>query len=420
MGQERYLMSQRDLQRYQVISKAVEGRMSISEAATALSLSERQILRLKARVREFGATGILHGNRGRTPATTKPEGVKQRIRQLYENVYTGFNISHFTEKLNEVEGIEVSRETVRKDLRKHGVEGKTRRAPKHRSRRERKSMVGMMLQHDTSEHDWLEGRGPEFKLIASIDDATNEVPYALFVNADGTLPNMEVMKQIMSLKGVPISFYVDGASHNKTHRKGGIHYRTKGEYKETQIGRALKELGINLIIAGSPQAKGRIERLFGTFQDRLISELRLKNISTLDDANRFLHEEFLSEYNRKFTVKPAKEGSAYRELPPDINLDAIFCLKEERTVQRDNTISYRGRVFQITPQNGRVGYTRAKVEVQGWTDGSIHVVYNGNELLVKELPEKPKRVNNKPKRFNLKEFLRKEASLPQDDHCKVT
>jgi len=153
----------------------------------------------------------------------------------------------------------------------------------------------MMLQHDTSEHDWLEGRGltaselaqagPKLKLIASIDDANNEVPYALFVETDGTLPNMEVMKQVMRLKGIPMKFYVDGASYNKTHRKGGIHYNLKGQYKETQIQRALKELGINLIIAGSPQAKGRIERLFGTFQDRLISEMRLKEISTKEDAN---------------------------------------------------------------------------------------------------------------------------------------
>jgi len=419
MGQKRFLMSQKELQRYHVISKAVEGRMTALEVAESLNLSTRQVFRLKAKVMAYGPEGAIHGNRGRQPVTTKPKGLMKKIRDLYQKVYKGFNITHFTEKLNEIEEIEISRETVRKHLRQRNLIGEMRHAPKHRSRRERMPMVGMMLQHDTSEHDWLEGRGPENKLIASIDDANNEVPYALFVEADGTLPNMEGMKQVIRLKGIPMKFYVDGASYNKTHRKEGIHYNLKGEYKETQIERALKELGINLIIAGSPQAKGRIERLFGTFQDRLISEMRLKKISTREDANRFLHKEFLPDYNMRFTVSPAKKGSAYRKLPSGINLDSIFCIKEERAVHGDNTISYRGRVFQIIPQNGRMSYVRAKVEVQEWTDRTIHVLYKGKELAVKEIPERPKRLIEKPKRFNLKEFLRKEVE-PQTEFCGVT
>ncbi|MDP2755606.1 MAG: ISNCY family transposase [Nitrospirota bacterium] len=419
MGQRRILMSQEELQRYHVLSKAIEGRMSALDAAGILYLSRRQVFRLKAKVMVYGPEGIIHGNRGREPATTKSEKLLEEIRNLYKRIYNGFNISHFTEKLNEIEGISISRETVRKDLRKHNVIGKMRHAPKHRSRRERMPMVGMMLQHDASEHDWLEGRGPDLKLIASIDDANNEVPYALFIEADGTLPNMEVMKEIVKLKGIPMKFCVDGASYNKTHRNGGIHYNLKGEYPETQIQRALNELGINLIIAGSPQAKGRIERLFGTFQDRLISEMRLKKISTKEDANRFLHGEFLPDHKRRFTVSPAKKGSAYRKLPSGINLDSIFCIKEERTVQGDNTISYRGRIFQIIPQNGRMSYTRGKVEVQEWTDRTIHVLYKGKELVIKEIPKRPTRLIEKPKRFKLKDFLRKEVE-PQTEFCGVT
>ncbi|MEW6163283.1 MAG: ISNCY family transposase [Nitrospirota bacterium] len=419
MGQKRFLMSQRELQRYHVINKVVEGRMTTLEAAESLNLSRRQVFRLKTKVVASGPEGIIHGNRGRVPITTKPKGLMKTIRDLYQKVYKGFNITHFTEKLNEIEGIDISRETVRKHLRGHNLIDEMRHAPKHRSRRERMPMVGMMLQHDTSEHDWLEGRGPEIKLIASIDDANNEVPFALFVEADGTLPNMEVMKQVIKLKGIPMKFYVDGASYNKTYRREGIHYNLKGKYKETQIERALGELGINLIIAGSPQAKGRIERLFGTFQDRLISEMRLKKISTREDANRFLHEEFLPDHNMRFTVSPAKEGSAYRKLPSGINLDSIFCIKQERTVQRDNTISYRGRIFQIIPQNGRMSYTRAKVEVQEWTNRTIHVLYKGKELATIEIPEKPKRLTEKPKRFNLKDFLRKEVE-PQTEFYGVT
>jgi transposase len=406
MEQRRFLMSQKELQRYHVVSKTIEGRMSTGEAAEMLGLSQRQVFRQKAKIKASGPQGLIHGNRGRSPATAKPEQLMQRVRQLYQTVYRGFNITHFTEKLNEVEGIQVSRETSRKELRRHNLIGKLRRAPKHRSRRERMPMVGMLLQHDTSEHDWLQGRGPALKLIASIDDANNEVPYALFVEADGTLPNMEVMKEILGRKGIPMAFYMDGASCNKTSRGNGIHRRlTGGDYEETQIERALKELGINLIIAGSPQAKGRVERLFGTFQDRLISEMRLRSISTKDRANGFLHEEFLADFNRRFTVRAARPGSAYRKLTRGINLDTIFCIKKERTVQKDNTISYKGRVFQIIPDNGRLSYTRAKVALQEWTDRSIHVLYQGKELPIVELPEKPKHLN-KPRKINFKDFLK--------------
>jgi transposase len=406
MEQRRFLMSQKELQRYHVVCKAIEGRMSTREAAEVLGLSQRQVFRQKAKIKASGPQGIIHGNRGRSPATAKPEQLMQRVRQLYQTVYRGFNITHFTEKLNEVEGIQVSRETSRKELRRHNLIGELRRAPKHRSRRQRMPMVGMLLQHDTSEHDWLQGRGAALKLIASIDDANNEVPYAVFVEADGTLPNMEVMKEILRRKGIPMAFYVDGASCNRTQRGTGIHRRlTGGEYEETQIERALKELGINLIIAGSPQAKGRVERLFGTFQDRLISEMRLRSISTKDRANGFLHEEFLSDFNRRFTVKAAKRGSAYRKLPREINLDTILCIKMERTVQKDNTISYKGRVFQIISDNGRLSYTRAKVTIQEWTDRSIHVLYQSKELPIRELPEKPERLN-KPPKINFKDFLK--------------
>jgi transposase len=419
MEQRRFLMSQRELQRYHVVSKTIEGRMSTKEAAEMLGLSQRQVFRQKAKIKASGPQGIIHGNRGRSPATAKPEHLMQRVRQLYQTVYRGFNITHFTEKLNEVEGIRVSRETSRKELHRHNLIGELRRAPKHRSRRERMPMVGMLLQHDTSEHDWLQGRGAALKLIASIDDANNEVPYALFVEADGTLPNMEVMKEILGRKGIPMAFYVDGASCNKTHRGTGIHRRlTGGEYEETQIERALKELGINLIIAGSPQAKGRVERLFGTFQDRLISEMRLRSISTKERANGFLHEEFLADFNRRFTVKAAKRGSAYRKLPREINLDTILCIKMERTVQKDNTISYKGRVFQIISDNGRLSYTRAKVTLQEWTDRSIHVLYQSKELPIRELPEKPERLN-KPQKINFKDFL-KQRILSKVELSQVT
>lgn len=190
MGHERLLMSQKELQRYHAMQKVLEGLISVREAAETLGISERQAYRIKAMVLEEGPRGTIHHNRGRKPAITKGAEVLNRVLTLYKGIYEGFNVSHFTEKLREEEGIEVSRETVRKHLRKHKLIKKSRRVPKHRSRRERMLQSGVMLQHDTSTHDWLEGRGPEMKLIASIDDATSEVPFALFVEKDGTLSNL--------------------------------------------------------------------------------------------------------------------------------------------------------------------------------------------------------------------------------------
>jgi len=188
------------------------------------------------------------------------------------------------------------------------------------------------------------------ELIAAIDDATNEVLYALFVESDNTINNMLVMKEIVKRKGIPLGFYVDGASQFFTTRHGGTHVRIKEEQEETQIERAIKELGSNLIPAGSPQAKGRIERLFGTFQDRMVNEMNLREISNLEDGNNFLHGEFLQDYNKSFSKAPQMTESAYIPLLQGKSLDGIFCLKYPRTVRADNTISYKSRLFQIFAQ----------------------------------------------------------------------
>ena len=263
---------------------------------------------------------------------------------------------------------------------------------------------GMLLQMDTSEHDWLMGRGPHMELIAAIDDATNEVPYALFVESDNTINNMLVMKEIVKRKGIPLGFYVDGASQFFTTRHGGTHVRIKEEQEETQIERAIKELGSNLIPAGSPQAKGRIERLFGTLQDRMVNEMNLREISNLEDANNFLHGEFLQDYNKIFSKAPQMTESAYIPLLQGKSLDGIFCLKYPRTVRADNTISYKSRLFQILPSPTRIGYTRAKVEVQEWLDGSIHVRYKSQELSIKEIPVDD--IRRTPVRLDFNGFLK--------------
>jgi hypothetical protein len=242
-----------------------------------------------------------------------------------------------------------------------------------------------MVQYDTSDHDWLEGRGPRLYLIGGVDDATGKVAGAKFVLADGVKQNMEVFKSIVQRRGIPLSVYVDRGSNFKTTRHQSMDYQLKGEYPSTQFARALEELGVRIIYAYSPQAKGRIERKFGVFQDRLCSELRLHNISTLEEANRYLWEKFVPKHNQMFSRSAKEPGSAYRQIPKGLVLKDVFCLKEERVVAGDNTISYNRKIFQILPNEYRISFYKAKVEVHEYLDGSLNIFYQGKKLKHKPL-----------------------------------
>ena len=381
---QRWQLSAQEIARYGVIQNTIEGYLKTELAAEELCLSKRQVFRLKRKLKEEGIEGLIHGNRGRASPRRVKEHLRDTIDYLYQGKYTGFNISHFTEMLEERETIVISRETVRGILLQKGSYEKKKRYPKHRSWREPMPKEGMMLQFDTSDHDWLEGRGPKIKLIGGIDDATKDVPGALFAYQDSAEENMATFKEIVKKKGIPLSLYVDKDSKFITTRHGGLHVNIKKEQEKTQMQRAWEELGINVIFAESPQAKGRIERLWGTFQDRLISELRLEGISSLEGANKYLQTVFLSKYNKKFTRKPRVEESAYRIIPKGMDLDQILCIKERRQVQGDNTISYEARRYQILPTETRFGFAKAKVEVQKHLDKTIHIFYKGEEL-----PSKP-------------------------------
>lgn len=383
---EEWQLSAKQITKYTVIKDAIKGHLKANQAAEELNLSIRQIFRLKKALREEGMDGIIHGNKGRRSPRRMPDKLRDRIDSLYKGKYAGFNISHFTEMLEEREKILLSRETVRGILLKKGSYKKRKKQPKHRSWREPRPKEGMMLQYDTSDHDWLEGRGPKIKLVGGIDDATGNVPYAQFVYEDSTEENMATFKNIIEIKGIPLSVYVDKDSKFITTRHQSVHVNLKKDYKETQMGRAWDELGINVIFADSPQAKGRIERLWGTFQDRLISELRLMNISTLEEANKYLHSVFLPKYNQKFNRKPKLEEIAYRPIPEGMDLDRILCLKEKRQVHGDHTISYKGGKYLILPAETRFSFAKAKVEVQKRLDGSIHIFYQGEELNYELIP----------------------------------
>lgn len=318
-----------------------------------------------------------------------PKGQKilsrDTIDYLYQEKYTGFNISHFTEMLAEREEIFMSRETVRGILLEKGSYEKKKKYPKHRSFREPMPKEGMMIQFDTSDHDWLQARGPKMKLIGGIDDASKDVPHAQFALKDSLEANMAVLKTIIEKKGIPLSLYVDKDSKFITIRHGGLHVNIKRDQQKTQMQRAWDELGINVIYAESPQAKGRIERLWGTFQDRLISELRLEGVCTLEEANRYLHTVFLPRHNKKFIRKPRVEEKAYRPIPQGMDLSQILCIKDRRQVQGDNTIGYDTRIYQILPTETRFGFAKARVEVQKHLDGTIHIFYKGQELPFKPI-----------------------------------
>lgn len=377
---ERWHMSRKELTRYKVIEDTLEGYLSAGEAAKQLSLSRRHILRLKRKLNEQGIEGLIHGNRGKPSPQRTSTQLRDTINDLYQGKYAGFNLSHFTEMLEEREQIFISRETVRTILLEKGSYEKKKRYPKHRSWREPMPREGMMLQYDASDHDWLEGRCLTMKLLGGIDDATKNVPWAQFVYEDTVEENMATFENIVKKKGIPVSLYVDKDSKFITTRHGGLHVRIKKHQEKTQMQRAWEELGINVIFAESPQGKGRVERLWGTFQDRLVSELRLEGISSVEEANKYLHTTFLPKYNKRFTKEPHIQETAYREVPEEIDLHHIFCIKETRQVQGDNTISYKGNKYQILPTETRCGFAKAKVEVQKRLDGTLHIFYKGEEL----------------------------------------
>jgi transposase len=369
-----------EAQRYKVISEVTEGYLKVKEAAEFLGLSERQIYRIKARVQREGAEGVIHRSKGKKSPRWITWKVKDKIGQLYKTKYRGFNLTHMTEYLNSEERIRVSRESARQILLEKGSYIKKKSYPRHRQWREPSFREGQMVQYDTSDHDWLEGRGPRLYLIGGVDDATSKVAGAAFVLKDGVRENMEVFKGIVQKRGIPLSVYVDRDSNFKTTRYQEIEYQLKGEYPYTQFTRALRELGIKMIYAHSPQAKGRVERKFGVLQDRLCSELRLHNISTLEEANRYLRQEFIPKHNRRFSRSAKEPDPAYRPVPKGLKLKDIFCLKEERTVAADNTISYKGKFFQILPDKYRLSFFKAKVEVHEHLDGSVHIFYQGKKL----------------------------------------
>jgi transposase len=374
--------------RMQVLMQLAGGVILSGQAAELLSLSERQVRRLAAALGSDGPVGLIHGNRGRRPSNAVSEATMARVIELATTTYRGFNQHHLTEMLAEYEGIALSRSSVRRILSAAGVPAvRRRRPPRHRSRRDRYPREGLLLQLDASRHDWLEERGPRLSLVGAIDDATGLVPWACFREQEDAHGYFLLMRQVVRRHGIPVAVYSDQHSIFRTTKTAmPIEDQLEGEEcRPTQFGRLLNELGVTLILARSPQAKGRIERLWGTFQDRLTSELRLAGAATRADAEQVLAR-YLVRHNRRFTIPAADPAPAWLPWPPTLRADEVFCFKYRRVVAHDNTVRFGPHLIDIPANRQRNSYVRARVEVQHRFDGSLHV-YSGGACIARCAPQ---------------------------------
>jgi len=387
MAREGIIMAtQEELRRLHVIEKVLEGGLKQVEAAEILSLSSRHIRRVVKRVKKEGQRGIVHRSRGRPSNRKIPDQLKDKVIKLYRGRYKDFGPTLASEKLLERDGVSLSDETLRRWLIEAGDWKRVRKRRRHRQWRERKGHRGEMVQMDGSHHAWFEDRGDPCVLMGYIDDATGD-PFGRFYDYEGTMPAMDSFKRYIRKHGLPLKVYLDGHSTYKSTAKPTIEEQLEGMEPLSEFERALKELGVEVNHAHSPQAKGRIERLFRTFQDRVIKEMRLKEIRTIEEGNKFL-EAYLPIYKKRFSVRPRQKDDVHRPLPRGIDLNAILCVKTERTLRNDFTVAHNHKLYQIEEAT-----KASKVIVQNRMDGSMRITYQGRALRFREITQRPIREN---------------------------
>lgn len=379
MRQETFTLSQKELQRVAVIEQCVKGNLTCARAAELLALSPRQIKRLKSRYRQGGAAALAHVSRGRPSHRRLPERVRSRLLTLVRLRYAGFNDHHLYDKLVEQEGFSLSRETLRRILRTAGLGSpRKRRPPAHRQRRLRAAREGELVQLDGSPHDWLEGRGPHLTALGLQDDASGKILAAQFFPSETSAGYFRLLQSLLRRYGVPVAFYGDRSGiFTRNDERWSLDEQLAGQRQPTQFGRALAQLGITFIAAQTPQAKGRIERLWGVLQDRLCSELRLAQACDIDSANTVLRR-FVADYNRRFARQPRQAETAWHPAPQ--NLERICCFTHERIVSNDNVVQWEGRRLQIHPQPRRYSFAGAKVQIHQALDGRVSLYYRDTRL----------------------------------------
>jgi len=387
METEKILMGEKQLQRWHLIKMAEVGKITLKEAGEKMGVSYRQTKRIRRSVKQHGMKALVHGNCGRPSNHRLEESLREKVIKLSKEVYWDFNDTHFTEKLRECEGIEIGRETVRRIRRVEGIAPKRkRRAQRHRKRRERKAQEGWMALWDGSPHPWFGLEHPPCCLMAAIDDATGKLLVARFFLFEGSEGYLWLLRQMVKHYGIPMTIYQD--RHGSLHRNDNhwsLEEQLAGRQEPTQVGLALEALGIQAIAALSPQAKGRVEKLFATLQDRLGAELRLGGITSIEEANHFLESTFLKDFNHRFAVKPRESQKAWREVSEGIDLDRIISFRYSATVGNDNAVRIGGLTLDIPPGPQRRSYAKNKVEVRQLLNGSWRI-YCNDQLLAKHPP----------------------------------
>jgi len=367
-------LSKKEVDRLMIINQIEDNQLTVQQAAGLIGISERQTYRILKRIRAEGVKGIIHKLRGRESNRVYPKELKKEIINIYRKQYWDYGPTLYSEMLTEYHNISLNRETVRRWLREESITTSLRKKRPHRRKRERRSCYGELIQLDGSYHDWFEGRGAECCLLNFVDDATGRL-YLKFAISENTQDVLQSMWEYVKANGIPRSIYTDRAS---------VYY---AEGKLTDFGRAMKELGVELIFAKSPQAKGRVERSNRTLQDRLIKALRREGISNIAEANNFLQKKFIKGFNKRFAIEQ-KAANVHRSAK-EYKLQEVFCFKTNRQVRNDYTINLSGGYIQLLKGASPLPRPKQDITVSKFFNGEIHIYFNGQELNFTELDSKP-------------------------------
>lgn len=382
------VMSKKEREQLKIIGRLDSGEITQAAAAQMLKLSIKWVREKLRRYRADGDAGLVHKNRGRPSPKQWDSNEKALAIELLKSEWRDFGPTFASEKLAELKGIKVSDETLRKVMIANGLWVPGRKKQKHRKRRERKPMRGILVQLDGSPHDWFEGRGSKCTLLVFIDDATSEILWLEFTESESFKGVASATKKYMEMHGLPVSFYVDYGS------VFSVNLNNPERDKKTHFEKIMKDLSVDISHARSPQAKGRVERANKTMQDRLVKEMRLAGISSIEQANDYLrNSDFIAKHNAKFAVAPAQEQNAHRSIE-EHDLNSIFCTRETRVVTNDFTIQYKRRVFQIQKNQTILIRPKSKVVVCERLDGKIAICSRNTNLNFKELPmRKPNKLS---------------------------
>lgn len=402
-------MSRKERERITIMIGIQEDKVSLVAAAGLLGLSYRQTQRVWQRYQSEGDAGLIHRLRGRPGPRRKPANLRARVLARYRQRYPDFGPTLAAEYLAGQDGLTVDHETLRRWLLAEGMHRVRRRRQQHRQWRERKPCLGQLVQLDGSHHDWFEGRREPCVLMVMVDDATNRVR-ARFFEEETTQASYDTFEKWTHRYGLPRGLYVDRDSIYRCESAPSVADQLAGKEPQTQFGRAMEQLGVEIILARSPQAKGRVERMNGVLQDRLVKALRLEKINELAEANGYLDKTYLPAFDRQFAKEPAQASDVHRPVPP--NLDEILSWEEERVVQRDWTVACGGRCYQLDRAHEPLSLVGRKVIVRRLRDGREQLVYRGQKLQWRLLPERPQRVVPAPRRVGRQRMAKPAAGHP--------